>query len=151
MDVETVLRRRDNTIMALTMINIVTVLFLVLFRGLLFMTKPMPFISGTGLSFLNLFQLLYKFYMAVWFISVITKHGYGASIMEILQRAFNPISIISNKLGISTRHFSAFSFLFLWIAYSLLSFLIHLFASYGTTIYSFTIIHAFGEGLILFI
>ena len=129
----------------------ITVLCLVLIRALLYMTKPMPFITGAGISFMSLFQLLYKFYMVIWFISVITKQGYGSSFMDILQRAFKPVSTTAQKFGISMRHFSVFSFLFLWVIYSLLSFIIHYFISVGVTFSSFSIVQSFGEGLIIFI
>lgn len=129
---------------------LLSVLCLVLLRGLVFISiKPMSFLSGAGYSFLSLFQLLFQFYMVVWFVSVLSEYHYGTSFMSILQRAFIPLSMISRKFGIATRYFSAFAFLFLWILYSLLSFILHSALIPGGIFSSFTLIHGFAEGLLL--
>lgn len=109
----------------------------------------MSFLTGTGYSFLTLFQLLFQFYMVIWFISVLSRYSYGPSLISILQRAFIPVHTLSGKIGISARYFNIFSFLFLWILYSLLSFLIHLFMTPGGMFFSFSFIQGLGEGLIL--
>lgn len=126
------------------------VLALVILRGLVFISiKPMSFLVGTGYSLLILFQLLFQFYMVIWFVSVLSEYSYGASLISILQRAFIPINNLSKKIGISTRFFNLFSFLFLWILYSLLSFLVHFLMTSGGNLLSFSFIQGLGEGLIL--
>ena len=129
-----------------------TVLCLVLLRGLVFIAiRPMSFISGAGLSLLGLFQLLFQFYMVIWFVSFISRYSSGTFLMNILQRAFIPLNILSDRLGIPARHFYLFVFLFLWILYSLLSYFIHNLMSLMTIDLSFSIFYGLGEGLILFL
>ena len=131
---------------------ILTVLCLVVLRGFVFMyIGPMSWIVGAGYSFLSLFQLLFRFYMVIWFVSVLTRYSHGVSFISVLQRAFIPLNIVSRRLGISMRHFNVFSFLSIWILYSLLSFLIHSFLLPGSILSSFSILHALAEGLILII
>lgn len=129
---------------------LLSILCLVVLRGLVFISiKPMSFLAGTGYSFLILFQLLFQFYMVVWFISVLSEYGYGPSLISILQRAFIPVHTLSRKIGISPRYFNLFAFLFLWILYSLLSYLIHFSITPGGMLSSFSFIQGLGEGLIL--
>jgi YggT family protein len=111
----------------------------------------MPLISGVGLSFLGLFQLLFQFYMVVWFVSLISRYGSGLSLMNILQRAFIPLKIISDRLGIPVRYYYLFIFLFLWIFYGLLSYFIYNFMTFMAIHSSFSIFQGLGEGLILFL
>ncbi|MFC1531977.1 YggT family protein [Thermodesulfobacteriota bacterium] len=129
-----------------------SILCLVVLRGLAYISiKPMSFISGEGYSFLNLFQLLLQFYMVIWFVSVLSQYGSGTFFTNIVQRAFLPLSMISSRLGIPRRHFSIFTFLFLLVVYALLSYLIHYVMITRAVSASFSIVHGFGEGLILII
>jgi len=126
------------------------ILFLVLLRGLVYIfLSPMSFISGSGLSFLNLFQLLFQFYMVIWFVSVLSRYGSGASLMNMVHRAFIPFNIVSVRFGVPSRHFYLFVFFFFWILYSLLSYFIHNVISSMTINSSFSIVHGLGEGLII--
>lgn len=128
---------------------LLSVFILGLIRGLIYIAiSPMPFISGAGLSFLNLFQLLFQFYMVVWFISVLSNYGVQNYAINMVQRAFHPISSLSLRLGISKQNFSYFSFGFLLILYSVLSFLLHLVITFGA---SFSYFHSIAEGLRLII
>lgn len=128
---------------------LLSVFILGIIRGLIYIAiKPMPFISGAGLSFLNLFQLLFQFYMVVWFISVLTNYGVQNYTINMVQRAFKPVSILSSRLGISKQNFSFFSFGFLLILYSALSFLLHHVIAFGAP---FSFFHSIAEGLRLII
>jgi len=129
---------------------LLSVFLLVLIRGLIYIAiKPMSFISGAGISLLNLFQLLFQFYMVVWFISILTDYSAQSSIISMVQRAFLPLNSLSSHLGISRQYFSFFSFGILLLLYSTLSFFLHLIIALGTLTPSF--LQGFGEGLILII
>ena len=131
---------------------LLSVLFLVLLRGLSYIfIKPIPFISGVGSSFLSLFQLLFQFYMVVWFVSILTRHSYGSSFISMVQRAFLPLSALSSRIGIPRQHFSLFSFLSLLILYSLLSYILHNIIGYGVIHSGFSFFHGLCEGSIFII
>ncbi len=131
---------------------ILSVFVLVLIRGALYMpVKSVSIIAGAGLSFLNLFRLLFQFYMAIWIISILSKESYGNALINMAQRAFLPLSAFSSRIGIPQRHFSFFSFMALWIIYSIIAYLLYHIILYGAVLSGVSIIHAFGEGLLLII
>lgn len=142
-----------------------TVLGLVVIRGLLYflMIRRITFIAGEGVSFLDIFQLLLRFYMVVWFIAILIGDRAQTPIISVLQRGFLPLGKLSSRLGIPSRFFSFFSFLFLLMIYSLLSCLIHYSVPASTFRYfpqyeifmplpqSFTFFKSVLEGLIIII
>jgi len=131
---------------------LLSVLCLVVIRGLVYVSiKPMLFISGIGYSFISLFQLLFRFYMVIWFVSVLTKYSFESSFLNMVQRAFAPLNSISKRFGLASRHFYVFTFFFLWVLYALLISLINFAMLTGAVHPSFSIIRALGEGLILMI
>ena len=132
--------------------TLLTVLCFVLFRGLVYIfIKPMTFLSGAGFSLLSLFQLIFQFYIVIWFISILSQYSSGTFFMNMVQRAFIPLSSLSGRFGIPRRHFHLFVFLFLCILYSLLSFVIHHLMLSGGIHSSYSILHGLGEGLMLII
>lgn len=143
---------------------LLSVFILVIIRGFLYaLIKPISIGSGTGISFLNLFRLLFQFYMVVWFIAILTGYRTQTSVISMGQRAFLPISYLSSRLGIPVKHFSLFSFAFLLLIYSALGYLLQYIIPYSAFKYfpqymlfrtlspSFTFFHAIAEGLILII
>jgi YggT family protein len=103
---------------------VITVLCLAIIRGLIyFSTGRISLLSGTGASILNLFQLLFQFYMVVWFIAILTGERTNTPVISMLQRAFVPLGTIASRLNIPRKSFSLFSFVVLFIGYSLISFL----------------------------
>ena len=131
---------------------LLSVSILVIIRGFIFIAiKPMPVPSGIGISFLYLFQLLFQFYMVVWFISVLTGYGTHNYAISMVQRAFQPLSSMSSYFKIPKRHFSFFSFIFLLLLFSVLNHLLYYIIAYKTLSPSFSIFHSIAEGLKLII
>ena len=104
-----------------------SVLGLVFIRGLLyfFLFRRITLAEGEGVSFLDIFQLLLRFYMVVWFITILTGNRAHTTVISVLQRGFLPLSRLSSRLRIPSRFFTYFSFLIILIIYSALSYLIH--------------------------
>jgi len=137
---------RNNTVRIFLVI-----LCLVALRGFVYaLFGSISPLSGLGYSFLGLFQLLFQFYMVIWFVSVLSRYDSGVYLMNIAQRSFLPFNIVSAGLGIPGRHFYLFIFFFCWILYGVLSFLIYN-VILMTTNASFSIVHGLAEGLLLFI
>lgn len=131
---------------------LVSVLGLVVIRGLIYSTMVrFTFLAGVGFSFLNLTQLLFQYYIAVWFIAILTGDRMHTAVISVLQRAFLPLSALSSKLNIPRKSFSIFSFVFLLIAYTLLSFAIYSIITSGPFSLSYYFLRSFIEGLILII
>ncbi|NLA74402.1 MAG: YggT family protein [Deltaproteobacteria bacterium] len=104
---------------------VLAVLSLVILRGLIyFLASRVSLLTGTTTSLLNLFQLLFQFYMVVWFIVIFTGERGNTQIISMLQRAFLPLGALASRLNMSGRSFSFFSFIVLFIGYSLISFLL---------------------------
>jgi uncharacterized protein YggT (Ycf19 family) len=69
------------------------ILCLVLLRGLIYaLFSSISFTSGLSLSFLSLFQLLFQFYMVIWFVSVLSQYSSGTFLINIVQRSFLPFN-----------------------------------------------------------
>ncbi len=126
---------------------LLSVFGLVVIRGLLYITtNRFTLLSGVAASFLNLFQMLFQFYMAVWFITILSGDRTHTFIISILQRAFLPLGSLASRLGIPRKSFSYFAFAVIISIYSLLSFLLH---SIITVSPAFHISHGIIEGLTL--
>lgn len=131
---------------------LISVLALVVIRGLIYITmKPISVISGVGISFLDLLQLLFRFYMVVWFIAILTGDRAQTSVISLLQRAFLPLSKLASRLSLPKQSFSFFSFMILLLIYSALTFVLHFLITYGSIAPSFSFFHSMAEGLILII
>jgi YggT family protein len=128
---------------------LLSVLGLVIIRGLIYTMARYALLTGICVSFLNLFQLIFQFYMVVWFISILTGDRGHTPVVSVLQRAFHPLGSISSKLNIPRKSFSLFSFVFLLLLYSLLSFLINIINSYGAFASPVNFLRCVAEGLIL--
>lgn len=130
----------------------ISVLCLVILRGALYITTGrLSLLAGICTSFLQLFQLLFQFYMVVWFIAILTGNRVHTPVISVLQRAFLPISSLSTKLGIPQKSFSLFSFVLILVVYSLLSFSLNSIVTYGSFVSSLNLLRSFIEGLILII
>lgn len=131
---------------------LLSVLGLVLIRGLIYIGMGrFTLLTGIGLSFLNLFQLMFQFYMVVWFIIILTGDRTNTPVISVLQRAFLPLGSLSSKLNIPRKSFSIFSFVFLLVTYSLLSFILYSVIARGPFSASFNFLSSVVEGLILII
>lgn len=129
---------------------LLSLLTLVVLRGVVYISiKPMSLMSGLGVSLLDLFQLLFKGYMVILIVTLLSRQGFGTSFMNITQQAFLPLFLVSDRLKIPRRHFYLFSFTFLWILYALFSFSIHYIMLAKSVYTSFSVLYGLGEGLIL--
>ena len=129
-----------------------SVLVLVILRGLLYITiLHITLLDGVRYSFLNLLQLLFQFYMVVWFIAILSGDGAHTPVISLLQRAFLPLGSLSSKLNIPRKSFSFFSFAFIFVVYCLLSFILHNITAIGTSAFTFNILRSVIEGLRLII
>ena len=69
---------------------LVSVLGLVIIRGLIYLTiTRFTILAAVGVSFLNLLQLLFQFYMAVWFIAIFAGDRVHTPVISVLQRGFS--------------------------------------------------------------
>lgn len=131
---------------------VLSVIGLVIIRGLLyFSTGRISLLSGIGISMLNLFQLLFQFYMVVWFIAILTGDRINTPVIGMLQRAFLPLGSLASKLGIPRKSFSIFSFVILFVVYSLISYLLHNITSAKLPTLSFKFYYGMVEALVLII
>ncbi len=104
----------------------ITVLGMTVIRGFFYMTLGIHLISGIGVSLLELLQLLFQFYIAVWFIAILTGDSVQTPVISMLQRAFLPLGKLASKLNISRKSFSAFTFITLLAGYVVLSLFCHM-------------------------
>lgn len=127
-----------------------SIFVIVLARGLLYVTlRSVPVIAGIAFSFLHLLQLMFRFYMVVWFISVMTKNSYINTFITMIQRAFLPLSSIASRISVPRQHFSLFAFLFLIILYSFLSYLLYSIIDFGISRTGVPPFRGFFDALIL--
>ncbi|MBN2126223.1 MAG: YggT family protein [Deltaproteobacteria bacterium] len=125
---------------------------LVIMRGFLYTGLGSATLTfGVGKSFLDLFQLLFQAYMVMWFVSLLSQHSFGNSFLNLIQRAFLPLHRISARFGIQRRTFHLFSFLFLWVSFSLLSTLVRYVMAGGTPVMAASLFLGFVEGIWLVI
>ena len=131
---------------------LISILVLVLLRGFIYISiQPMSVITGLGISFMSLTRLLYQCYMVMLIISLLTQRSFGTSFMNMIQRAFMPLYIVSSWFKVPRKHFYYFSFLFLLILYAFLSLFFHNVLIPTTGLVSFSLLHGLGEGIILII
>lgn len=130
---------------------LLSVLGLLIIKGLIYFSiSHFTLLAGLGIAFYNLLQLLFQFYMVVWFIAILTGDRQHTSVISVLQRAFLPLGSISSKLNIPRKSFSIFSFVFLLAAYSILSFMLNIFIFNGS-FSSLYFLRSVAEGLLLII
>ncbi len=130
--------------------TLVTILALVLLRGAIYiLIKPMPFLSGIGISLLSLFQLLFQFYMVIWLVSVFSRSSFVTPFSYIMERALNPVRTFLGRFRIQRDKFYLFAFLFLWLLYSFSSIIIRSVMISQSGLPSVSVIHVLAEGLIL--
>jgi YggT family protein len=131
---------------------LLSILGLVIIRGLIY-TAMIRFtlLAGVCTSFLNLFQLLFQYFMVVWFISILAGDRAHTPIISVLQRAFLPLGSLSSKLNIPRKSFPLFSFILLLFLYSLLFLLLNSIATFGAFATSSNFLRSIVEGLLLFI
>lgn len=129
-----------------------SILGLVVIRGLIYVGIGKPtLVIGLGNSFYDLVTFLFQAYMVLWFVSVLAQRSYGISFASLIERAFVPLNVISHRFGISRRRFHVFAFVFLLVAYALLSTIIRLFIAQKSVLSLFSVVQALGEGVILFL
>lgn len=131
---------------------LLSLLAMVILRGLVYLgAGSVPLVSGVGISFLNLFQLLFQAYMVMWFVSILSRQAFGTSFLNLIQRAFLPLYAVSRRFGIGKKHFYLFTFLFLWILYGLLATIIRFSMAPQGSAHPFNPIYGLVEGLMLVI
>ena len=129
--------------------TILTILALVVLRGGVYVSlQPMSFLSGIGISFLSLVQLLFQAYMVMWVVSLLSERTFETSFLLLIDRAFSPLYGILKSLGVPRRS-RLFVFLFLLIVYALLSTLIRYVAIPKAVLSPVSFFYGVGEGLML--
>ncbi len=127
-----------------------TIIVLILLRGLIYTAgKHMPFVTGLGISVLDLIRLLFRAYMVFWIVSLLSHEAWGTSFLNLIQRALEPLYQIRRRLNLARRNFHLFAFLILLGAYALLRFLIHYVIAAQGIQAPLSIVQAIVEGLIL--
>lgn len=127
-----------------------SVFLLIILRGLVYLTiGKITFLTGFGISLLDLIQLLFQFYMVVLIVSLLSYRSLVMSFSRMIQRSFLPLNIIASWFKVPGRHFYPFSFISLLIIYSILSFALHRTIIPQPGFHSFSPFHGLGEGLLL--
>lgn len=132
---------------------LLTVLALIVIRGLVYMTgQHVSAVEGIGLSLLELLRLVFQAYMVMWFVTVLSDHRFGMPFTNMIHSAFLPLNNVSRRLGIPGRHFNLFSILFLVILYALIrSLLTYAILFFNSMKGFFPFLPGLGEGLLLII
>jgi YggT family protein len=129
-----------------------TILALVVLRGGIYVPLgSMSFVSGVGISFLSLIQLLFQAYMAMWFISILSQRSFGASFVSLIDRAFSPFDRILRQFGVPRRRFHLFIFLSLLVLYTFLSAVVRYLIIPSAVFSPAILLQRLGEGLILIV
>ena len=129
---------------------LLTILALVVLRGGIYVPLGhVSFISGVGISFLSLIQLLFQAYMAMWFISILSQHNFGASFTLLIERAFNPLDGILKQFGLPRQNSRLVLFFFLLVLYSVFSTLIRYLIVPNVMFSPHIFLQGLGEGLAL--
>lgn len=130
--------------------TILSILALVVLRGGVYVSlQPMSFLSGIGISFLSLVQLLFQAYMVMWVVSLLSERSFGTSFLLLIDRAFSPLYGVLKSLGIPRGRFRLFVFLFLLIVYVLLSTVIRYAIIPKAVLSPVSFLYGIGEGLML--
>ncbi len=130
--------------------TILTILALVVLRGGLYVSvRPMPFMSGVGISLLDLLQLLFQAYMVLWFVALLSERGYGSSFVILIERAFTPFNGILKRFGIPRQRFYVFIFLFLWVLYAFLNTIIRIMIMPKAAFSPVSLLYGLADGLML--
>lgn len=130
--------------------TILTILALVVLRGGVYVSlQPMSFVSGIGISFLSLVQLLFQAYMVMWVVSLLSERSFGTSFLLLIDRAFSPLRVILRRLGFQSHKFHLSVFIFLLIVYALASTLIRFVAIPKAVLSPVSFLYGIGEGLML--
>jgi YggT family protein len=130
--------------------TILTILALVVLRGGVYVSlQPMSFVSGIGISFLSLVQLLFQAYMVIWVVSLLSERSFGTSFPLLIDRAFSPLRVILRRLGIQSHKFHLSVFILMLIVYALLSTLIRFAAIPKAVLSPVSFLYGIGEGLML--
>lgn len=147
-----------------TFTTLLTILALVVLRGGVCLFDPIrlmwngvyipiranSFPTGIVISLLSFIQFLFKAYMAMWFISILSQRSFGGLFISLIERAFHPLDGIFKQFGIPKRNSHLFIFLFLLILYIILSTLLR-FPMVSTGFSSVVLLQRFGEGLLLLV
>jgi YggT family protein len=135
-----------------TLGTILTILALVVLRGGVYiLLQPISLLSGIGVSFLSLVQLLFQAYMAMWVVSLLSERSFGTSFLLLIDRAFRPLYEVLKSLGIQRRRSRLFVFLFLLILYALLSTVTRYVIIPKAVLSPVSFLYGVGEGLMLFV
>ena len=130
--------------------TVLTILALVVLRGGVYLSlQPISFLSGIGISFFSLFQLLFQAYMVMWVVSLLSERSFGSSFFLLIDRALSPLHGILKSLGIPRGRFDLFVFLFLLIIYALLSTIIRYAIVPKAVLSPASLLYGVGDGLML--
>jgi YggT family protein len=133
-----------------TLGNILTILALVVLRGGVYiLLQPMSLLSGIGISFLSLVQLVFQAYMAMWVVSLLSERSFGTPFLLLIDRAFSPLNEVLRFLGIPSGRSRLFVFLFLLIFYALLSTVTRYVIIPKAVLSPVSFLYGVGEGLML--
>ena len=76
---------------------------------------------GMGRSFIELFQLLFQCYVALWLVLVLSQWSFGGSPFAVLDRAFHPFDRVWWRFRIRRSHYHFFVLLVLFGGYVILT------------------------------
>ncbi|MGD8229180.1 MAG: YggT family protein [Desulfobacteraceae bacterium] len=133
-----------------TLGTILTILALVVLRGGLYkLLQPMSLLSGIGVSFFSLVQLLFQAYMAMWVVSLLSERSFETYFLLLIDRAFSPLHEVLGFFGIRRGRSRFILFLFLLVLYALLSTLTRYVIIPKASLSPVSFFYGVGEGLML--
>ncbi|MEW6664809.1 MAG: YggT family protein [Thermodesulfobacteriota bacterium] len=102
--------------------GLLSVLVVVLLRGFIYASAGSAELGiGIGASLMEFFQLLFRVYVALWLVMVLSQWSFGGSPFALLERAFHPFNRLSWRLRVRRNRYYLFVLLVLFGAYILLS------------------------------
>lgn len=146
---EPVLRAMGYVVRDLLAQVLLSLLALVLFRGVLYgSTGALSLGGGIGISLLDFLQLLFQGYMVIWFVSFLSQWSYGSSSLSLIDRALSPFNRLSWRFKISRKYYHPFVVLVIFGLYVPLSAFVRYVFYQGSPL-SFLSPYGLVEGLLL--
>jgi YggT family protein len=130
--------------------TIITIIALVVIRGALYVSiASIPLTAGIGTSLLGLFQFIFRAYMVILIISILSRPGFQSSFLNMLERAFLPFYSIAKQFKIQSEIFHFFVFISLWFVYAIFSTVIRAVMIVQTGLVPVAFFYGLAEGLML--
>jgi YggT family protein len=127
-----------------------TIIALVAIRGALYVgIASITLATGIGMSLLGLFQFIFRAYIIILIIAVLSRSGFQSPFLRMLERAFLPFYSIARQFKIRAELFYFFVFVSLWVIYAVSGTFIRTAMIVQTGPVPVTLLYGLAEGLML--